>query len=284
MSDFTLTLLYGLSGHIVSNLGLGIQKSGAGALSAGRALATSRAAQGKLVLWLVGLALYGLGTVLVFQALSLGQAALVSSISGVGLAALAVYSALVLREPIDRRVLAGIGLIILGTALIGLFGRAAPAEFQFNRAALVIYLAALAAAAGLAFAWSRRANQRRLTGFSLAFLAGVMGGSALLFHKAAAGLCAFDVTEAASVGCLARMPYFYLGFIVGTVALGVIQYAYQFGAAIEIVPAFAGTLLLTPVFGGLLVYGEAIALGQWPGVAAAAAGTVLLSGGAPKPT
>jgi drug/metabolite transporter (DMT)-like permease len=282
MSDFTLALIFGLSGHVVTNLGFGIQKVGAGVLSLGAGILRSRAAFGKFGVWLVGLALYGLGTVLVFQALSLGDAALVSSISGVGLAALALFSGFVLREPIDRRILAGIGLIIAGTAVIGIFGLQTAREFQFNLPAMVIYLASLTLAAGLGYAWSRSTGRRRLTGFTIAFLAGVMGGSALLFHKAGAGLCAFDVSQAASLGCLARMPYFYLGFFVGTAALGVINYAYQFGTAIEIVPTFAGTFLLTPVFGGLLIYGDSITAAQWPGVAAAALGTVLLSRGEPE--
>jgi len=279
MPNLSSVLLFGLLGHVASNLGFGLQKAGADSLKMGFGLFRSGPALRQFGVWVFGLALYGLGTVLVFQALSLGDAALVSSLSGVGLVALAIFSALVLREAFNQRILIGVGLITLGTAVIGFFGVENTRAFQFNLPMLVIYLVGLVLAAGAAFLWARQSGRRRLTGLIVAFVAGVMGGSALLFHKAGVGLCAFNAADPTTVACLARLPYFYLGFVVGTAALGVIQYAYQFSSAIEVVPTYAGTILLTPIFGGMLIFSEAIAPAQWPGVAAAALGTILISSG-----
>lgn len=277
MANYLLAIIYGVLGQIVLNVGYGFQKAGADVLKLGRRVLRSRASRRKFGIWVLGLALFGLGSLFIFQALSLGDAALISALSSTGLVTLVIFSALVLRERITRRTLASIGSIVLGTAVVGAFGHEGAAILRFSIFTMSVFMLGLLLLSGSAFVWARQSSRQRFTGIMVAIFAGLVAGDSLLFHNAAAGLCTFDVSDAATVECVFRSPFFYLGVLSGLAAVGILQYAYQFGQAIEIVPTYSGIYLVEPILGGIIIYSERVTPLQWLGVVLIAWGTLAIS-------
>lgn len=240
-------------------------------------------------IWWIGT----IGTVIPFfmilGALNLGNVSLVGAMAGTGLPVMTLFSHYVLGEPVDRRQILGIALIIAGGVLVGLFAPAAAAgSTRFPR--LIALSVALPAA--LLALWYGFYRSSRRDAWLLGALAGSFAGISVLFQEAATSPAGRALgRQLTTAGSAERLPGIAAEFApvllnpisgvwIGATALAFLssQFAYARGDSVRVVPPFVASQILVPILGGLLAFGETLTLPQWPAVVAILAGLPLVAG------
>jgi uncharacterized membrane protein len=280
MDRTVLSLILAFCGYSMHNLGQAGQKVG---------LQLARRN------WLAGAALWVLASLatsaaafLLLYAVSIGSVALVGAIGGSGLASLALFSHWVLKEPINRQALAGIGLIFVGSGLIGAFSRPMPVNhptpltlFAFLGAICLLYIAL----------WVALRRYRSAEGVVIAGFSGALGGIIPLFQKISTSefgrARSLLELEFQTPGRFLEMlehgaeilsnPFALVWMGIGATSTLIMQFSYSRGAAIRVIPSFAANFITVPVLGGLICYGETLYFLQWAGVAIIAAGVLALT-------
>ncbi len=262
----------GLAAYLLSNVGMGVQKAGAGVFVAGgRGLGT----------WLAGTAMTLAGAVLLFPAYGLARASVVAPLEGLGLAALALFASRVLREPLSRRHLGALGLIILGTVLTGRVGalpRQASEAFRpeaFAWGASVLLGAALLVAVLPALSRIRAFFRQRAPGtlgILLGGAAGTCAGVAMILQKVVAGAFLDDPARAL------QEPYLFLFFLVAGAGFVTQQVAWLHGTAVEVVATYSSMAILVPAGTAWAVFGEPFTGGLALGLGMVVLGVVFLAG------
>lgn len=253
----------------------------------GLATAAKSRARG-LAIWIFSTLMMPTSVFLVLYAVSIGNASLVGAMSGSGLASLAVFSHLYMRERINRRGLFGVFTIIAAALLIGFFGVGEPVG-KPNLLALYIYFPAVCGTYLLL--WLVFQKRSRIVGILIAGLAGAIGGFVPLFQKVSASplglsraLLHFEFrNETALTSLLYRginllsNPWALTWIVISLLSMLVMQFAYRRGKAIQLIPAFAANTIAIPVVGGVLTFGERLHVFQWIGVILILAGVFLLT-------
>ena len=72
-------------------------------------------------------------------------------------------------------------------------------------------------------------------------------------------------------------PFLYVWITMAVLSFVVLQFAYKNDKAIRIIPAFSSHLILVPVIGGVLCFGERLNWQQWPGVVLILIGVLLIT-------
>jgi drug/metabolite transporter (DMT)-like permease len=275
-----LSLLLAFAGYSLQNIALAGQKIGL--------FVAARHRRRGLALWLLATAGMPPAIMLVLAAVSMGNATLVGVMAGTGLASLAVFSHVVMREHIHKREMAGVAVILVAAVLIGVSERR---ETLTEPRPQALYLFMAAVSAVYAVAWVALARRRAAACLVVAGLAGAIGGFIPLLQKLsttpqalASPLVRFgarqdsgfvhDLAEAAD---WLTNPWA-LGWIAASVlSMLVIQFAYRHDRAVRLIPAFAANTIAVPVVGGVLAFGTRLRPLQWLGVALVAAGVLLLT-------
>jgi len=267
-----LTILLAFVGNSVLNISQAGQKIGLELMRRDRR-------RGAL-LWAGSLLGTTVAALLGWVAVTIGRVALVGAMAGSGLASLAVFSFLVMREKIRARELAGIGIMAGAAVLIGLFQPELPlAEPSLRR--LFPYLGALCVAA-LA-SWLALRGRSRVVGPVIAGFAGVLGGFVPLFQKAyssAIGRRSSFVTDFLEEGHKAHTvanPFTLVWILLSIASMVVIQFAYRHERAVRLIPYFTFCMILVPVLGGVLAFGDRLQAVQWVGIALILTGLLLLT-------
>ena len=267
-----LTILLAFVGNSVLNISQAGQKLGLALMRRDRRRGT--------LLWIGSLLGTTVAALIGWVAVSIGRVALVGAMAGSGLASLALFSTLVMKEKIRAGELAGIALMAVSAVLIGLFQRELPLEEPSLRR-LLPYLAVPCAAALLA--WLTLRGRSRVVGPVIAAFAGVLGGFVPLFQKvagSAAGRGSSFVALVLEEGHWAHAvvnPFTPLWILLSIASMAVIQFAYRHERAVRLIPYFTSCSILVPVLGGVLVFGERLQAVQWAGVAMILAGLLLLT-------
>ena len=267
-----LTILLAFVGNSVLNISQAGQKLGLALMRRDRR-------RGAL-LWTGSLLATTVAALIGWVAVTIGRVALVGAMAGSGLASLALFSFLVMKEKIRPRELTGIALMAVSAVLIGLFQRELPlGEPSLRR--LFPYLAVLCAAALLA--WLLLRGRSRVVGPVIAGFSGVLGGFVPLFQKVSSSTAGRGSSFLASVleeGHWAHAmanPFTPLWILLSIASMAVIQFAYRHERAVRLIPYFTSCSILVPVLGGVLVFGERLQAAQWAGVALILAGLMLLT-------
>jgi drug/metabolite transporter (DMT)-like permease len=227
----------------------------------------------KPVIYVVGLVLNNTEPVwLIIANLFNESPALVTSMFGIGLVVLMVYSVKVLHEPVTRREATGAAVIIGGTLVLGAeaFFRPEYAEADISMGASYLFLAAFAAVAAMVMVVASRTRNARIMGFAFGVAAGGFGGQDIIFKM----LGQNDMDSI--VGWLVFASSFAIAFL----AFFFTQLGFARKApASVLVPAYDATYVLVPIlFQALLLPGFQI----WPstvfGAATVVAGIVLMRG------
>ena len=275
-----LSLIAAFSGYSIHAIAQAGQKIGL-------ATATKRRARG-LVIWILSTLSMPSSAFLVLYAVTIGNASLVGAMSGSGLASLAVFSHLYMRERITRRELVGIITIIAAAILIGLF-RVQAVERGPVLTALYIYFPAVCGAYLLL--WLVFRKRSRIIGIVIAGFGGAIGGFVPLFQKVSASplglsraLLHFHFRNETPLSSLlqqgARLlsnPWALTWIVISLVSMVVMQFAYRRGKAIQLIPACAAHTIAVPVGGGVLAFGEQLHPFQWIGVILILAGVLVLT-------
>ena len=278
--DAMLSLIAAFSGYSIYTIAQAGQKIG---------LATAARSRARgLMIWILSTLFMPSAVFLVLYAVSIGNASLVGAMSGSGLASLAVFSRLYMRERITRRELIGILTIIGAALLIGIF-RTQQDQGKLDLTALYIYFPAICAVYTLL--WLIFQKRNRTIGIIIAGLAGAIGGFVPLFQKVSTSplglsraLLHFEFSsETALTSLLYRganllsNPWALTWIVISLVSMVVMQFAYHRGKAIQLIPAFAANTIAIPVVGGVVAFGEKLHPLQWFGVILILAGVLLLT-------
>ena len=275
-----LSLIAAFSGYSIHAIAQAGQKIGL-------ATATKRRARGQAI-WIFSTLSMPASIFLILYAVSIGNASLVGAMSGSGLASLAVFSHLYMRERITRRELIGVFTIIAAALLIGFF-RVEDAGGNPNLTALYIYFPAVCGTYLLL--WLVFHKRSRIVGIVIAGLAGALGGFVPLFQKISTSplglsraLLHFQFRNETALTTLLHRganllsnPWALTWIVISLISMVVMQFAYRRGKAIRLIPAFAANTIAIPVVGGVLTFSERLHVFQWIGVILILAGVLLLT-------
>jgi drug/metabolite transporter (DMT)-like permease len=195
----------------------------------------------KPVIYLVGLVLNNIEPVWLIVANFFHQSpALVTSMFGIGLVVLMIYSVKVLHEPVSRREATGAVVILGGTLVLGAeaFLRPDYDEATISTGNSYIFVAVFAAVAAVAMALASRTRNARTIGFAFGIAAGGFGGQDIIFKML--GQNAMDNV----VGWLVFASSFAIAFL----AFFFTQLGFARKApASVLVPAYDTTYVLVPL-------------------------------------
>ena len=271
-----LSLIIAFAGYSLLNISQAAQKIGLSVVK-------KRKLPGYL-LWIAAtLGIFG-SSLATLAALSLGNVSLVGAMAGSGLASLALFSWLVMKEKITPRELIGVGIIISAAVFIGAFTYESGDPVPRVRI-LFLFLGIVCVLYSVLWALFNRRNSVAapvIAGFS-----GTLGGFVALFQKLstteygrsqsiARGIDALEELLGPAAETLSN-PYTLAWVAAGFISMVILQFSYRRGKAIQIIPWFSTTSIIIPVIGGMLVFGERLHVLQWCGLVLMVAGVLFLT-------
>jgi drug/metabolite transporter (DMT)-like permease len=218
--------------------------------------------------WAFGTCMMMAAPFIIQYATSLGGASLVGAMSGSGLIALTLFSFFVMKEKITPNELAGIGIILAASIMIGVFSSGTEVRSVMNLFSLIFFMSVITIAYVVFSVISLSLN--KLAGIVLGGFAGAVAGFVTLFQKVTTS----NPTHASS---LFTNPFFYTWIIISLFAFLILQFSYKKDRAIRIIPSFSANFILVPVLGGVICFKEALNLFQWLGVALIVCGALVIN-------
>ncbi|MDA3948790.1 MAG: hypothetical protein PF508_06135 [Spirochaeta sp.] len=253
MSSALFSVLLAFAGYSILNFSQAVQK-----IALAR-MPTARVAGGAL--WVAALLASGGSFGIVFAAIALGNVAVVGAMAGTGLVSLALFSALVMGETLSRAKLVAIVAIVAGAAAVALAqgdeGTAYHPLLLWSIPAVTI------AVSGLAWILTPAGT---LKGVVIAAFSGFLGAYSQLFQKRSAASFSLDAGFREVLEAVATDPLTLVWIGFSAASMVVLQFAYRHGEAIRTIPAFTTAFIVTPVVGGVFVFGETLSAVQWVGV------------------
>ena len=245
--SFILGILFGILAALMMNIGKGVQKQKVHVLLQGRKI-FSKQNRGDFSIWLLGLAMTA-GAILPFS-LGLkfsGSPSTISAMTGIGLIGLVIYAIKVIDEKISRADIVGIGLVVVGTSMLGYLGAGKETESRafLDQDLIKVILVPVLIAAGACIA---ALNFRRIHGITFGLTAGLFIGIALFLGDAAL------VRAGGSFSGQLSNPYPYVAFAFATLAMATTQVGFLRGRALEVVPSVNSATILTPLFFEVAIY------------------------------
>lgn len=262
-------LAVGCSASLTLNIGKGIQKLKVVVLKQGKKVLT-RPHRRDFIIWLIGVLMTAVAGVLFMKALDMtDKSSIVSSLNGIGMVGLAIFSLVVLKERVGPREIAAVSIIIIGTGLVQYFNVSSGEGQTFTTKALALSagLCAAAFAAPLALA--------QITKKGRAFVYAAIAGAFLGFM-----VTLFDIAGVAGGGGLVGMvktPYFFIGFLCGNMAFIMTNVAFFHGSGIVIVPTVNSFMIVMPVILEIFIFRVLLRPMQYAGIALIVLGVVVLT-------
>jgi len=225
--------------------------------------------------WLAGIVINTFGWVLMLKAIANAPVSIIQPVLGFGLALLAVFSVVFLKERLSMLESAGVAMVIAGLVLLGV--SAARQEHQGAVALAPLLVVSLAFAGGLGAALRVGRSGRVPVPVVLAFGAGLLIGLASLYTK---GLF---LTLDAGLPLLAWLVFLPLMMAANICGLWVMQAGFQQGRALIVAAVSAVTTKVVAIVGGMATLGEllpderASAVARVAGFVLILLGTVALS-------
>lgn len=259
-----LSVVLACFGYSVLNVSQAVQKIGL------RRYRTEKV-RGALV-WLAAtlasLASFGI----VFVAIAVGRVTIVGALAGTGLVALALFSRLVMGEPLPPRRIGAILAIVIGAAAVALADGDSSRDI---RTVLLWGLLVTGIVVGISGWWIF--PDGHILGVVIASFSGFLGAYSQLFQKLSSTTIGIGSGNQVSIIDWATRflsdPYTIVWVSLSLVSSVVLQFAYRHAAATQIVPAFTATFIATPVIGGVLVFSETLTVVQWIAVGVIIAAT-----------
>ncbi|MDD1778866.1 MAG: hypothetical protein LUQ65_11945, partial [Candidatus Helarchaeota archaeon] len=250
----------------------GLQKTAIGH----KELVTKRQKRINQFLWVFGTALIILSTFVLMQAEMFGYLFVISSMTGVGIISVVLFSYFFLKEHIGRNELIGICLIVIGTFVVPLFsstnteGTMDTWGVTFYSLFLIIFCVCIAIYA--------IKSGRRFFGVIFGTISGIAGGLSIIFQYAAMRLGPTGDLFADIWIIVSTFPailYFILFAVGGVLEFLITQYAFTNGKAIEVVPPNQSFFIIVPIAGGAIIFAEAFNILQIIGFIVIIIGVIL---------
>jgi multidrug transporter EmrE-like cation transporter len=198
--------------------------------------------------WLAGIAIQTVGWVFMLKALANAPVSIIQPVLGFGLALLALFSAVFLKERLSRLESGGLVLMVAGLVLLGV--SAARHEGGGAVALAPLLAVSLVFAGGLGAAFPLGRSGQLPLPVVLGFGAGILIGLAALYTK---GLF---LTLDAGLPLLAWLVFLPLMMAANICGLWVMQAGFQQGRALIVGAVSAVTTKVVAIVGGMTTLGE----------------------------
>lgn len=265
-------ILVGCSASITMNLGKGIQKMKVQVLKKGKKVMAPENRRDFLI-WCVGMAMTGGAGLLFTKALEMtDKPSVVSSLNGIGLIALTIFSFFVLKEKVGVRECFAVLLIVVGTAVFQLYNEASGEAQKYEMKDLMITFGVCVCAFVISILMTRKLKKGQ------AFVYAAIAGTFLAYM-----VIMFDLASINGHGKgfihIVLSPYFLIGFFAGNFAFIFTNIAFFHGSGIVIVPTVNSFLIVAPMALERFLFGVVLTPFQMAAVALIVGGVILLTTG-----
>ena len=261
-----LSIFLGILSYSMLNIGMGLQKKGAAELPKieGQSIGQNLKNFFTNKTWLIGFSLVLAQWIILVLAINFGNLSIVTPLMSVGMVALVIFSFFYLKEPISKIEIFGIGAIIIGIAVLG---ATSPAEVdeptlteviegleKIQSIIFLVVLVILSIVLILASVLRKFRNADILFGVA----AGITDALGAIFINAIMSGARFGDSSLIKESVSVWQWWLFMVLLVFFNALATVylQVAYQRGKAIIVAPIFAVIAMITPVFGGIIIFDE----------------------------
>ena len=257
-----LAILLGLLAYAMLNIGLVLEKKGADSLPAIEATSAWGNMKNFLSckIWLLGFILTASQWIFLFLALALAPLSLITPLLGFGLAILTIFSHFYLHETIKRIELMGIGIIIVGIALIGVTALPETSGYTiqemfglFGTAPAITFLVGISLVAVILCVYSILKEYKFAPAIVFGFAAGVGMGIGGTFTK---GMTSGFNNLSAAVGSIIWWIMFLIMVAGNVFSLVLLQIGFQKGKAVIVAPIYSVLGMILPALSGIIILGE----------------------------
>jgi len=265
-----LAIVLGIAGgaSVTLNIGKAVLKMKVEVLKKGKEMLHPPYRRDFLI-WLFGFFLTFVASLMTMTAQRMTEkTSLVSSMNGVGLIGLALFSLFVLKEKVGLREWFSVLLIALGTTTISYFNKSAASNYySFNN--LLWCVGACIAGSIVIILVAKALNKGRA--FFYAMIAGLGLGMMNIFYHMS------KVASPAGAPFYAS-PYFWIAFmILGNVGFVMTNLAFFHGTGIVIVPTVNSFLMISPMVFEFLIFRTTLTPMQYVGAGIIILGVILLT-------
>jgi drug/metabolite transporter (DMT)-like permease len=217
-------------------------------------------------IWLAGIAANTFGWFLLLKAIANAPVSIIQPVLGLGLALLALFSVVFLKERLSQLEATGVAMMIAGLVLLGL--SAAHQDDAGAVAVAPLLAVSLGFALGIGVALPLSRSGRAPLPVALGFCAGILFGLGALYTKSL--FLALD----AGVPLLAWLLFLPLMMISNLGGFWIMQAGFQQGRALVVASVSAVMTKVVAIVGGMVTLGEMLPEGG--GLAAARLGGMIL--------
>ncbi|MHA1910225.1 MAG: DMT family transporter [Candidatus Kariarchaeaceae archaeon] len=261
-STLLIGMVLALIGYTVINLGLVLEKKGLDSQS--KILETSFSSNVSNFLsnktWLLGFLGTVVGTLVSYVALVFAPITVIQVFLGVGLCFLALFSFFLLNEKLSKFELLGIGIIVVGVALLSSIANTfetAENDLEALKSLInseeSIFFVTLLTFAQIFLWFTGKKKRNVITGINFGLISGVSAGLAQLYMKGIIGGLN-DYLKSPSE--LTYLMWLLLMVVFLTISFLTLQMGFQYAAATHVAPLFNISALIIPVIGGGVIYKE----------------------------
>jgi len=238
-----MAIILAFLGYSMLNIGQAGQKIGLG-------LRTKNTALGWTI-WGGATLATAISFLLVFRAISMGSVSIVGAMAGTGLASLALFSRLVMKESLNLLSVISIAAIIAAAALLAIFEQTGESSPNVYR--LFVLVGTGMAAYILLIILS---PSKTIRGVAIGGLSGFLGAASQLFQR----LGTLDIDPSMGIQAfflqVITQPETLVWIGLTLLSMVVIQFSYGKAQAVQIVPVFTANFIILPVVGGVIAFGE----------------------------
>ncbi|MFX0001049.1 MAG: EamA family transporter [Candidatus Hodarchaeota archaeon] len=254
-----LGLLFGIVSTLVLHLAKAMERHGIEIFSRKKSFKEKGK---KPLIYIIGFVLNS--TIFIWQILgtSFASAAVFSSVFGLGLILLMLYSHYILHEEIDKKELIGAVLIVIGTTMVGFFYIIEPqvsGNINYTNFFILILVIIILFSILIGFSWKTKIA----IAFIFGAVAGTLGGTDNVLKRIGLTSSNFIETLAGIFSLELDSFIFLFSFLAGFFAMILTQIGFAKGAdASKLVPMYNSLYIVAPVlFELLIVRGATISIG-----------------------
>lgn len=248
MGTTLLFLILALAAASLDNLGQGFQKGGSAWMEHGPKGLLKGKAWLNFGQWVLGIIMCIAAPFVLAHSLSMGPATFAAALGVFGLVPLYLYAHFVLGEEITKWHSMALLLVVTGTCFIGWKSTSLVLpESKFDPERMGLILLCSLGATGILCVWTF-ATRSPYLGFAFGALSGVIGGMNLMVLKWGALAKAWWTTSA-------------LWIILAILAFVVLQVAYRYSTALQVVPSNTSVAVLFPMLVSPVLFAEPLPAG-----------------------
>jgi len=261
-----LAIFLGIVSYSMLNIGMGLQKKGAAELPKIEGQTVGRNLKNFFTnkTWLIGFALVQIQWLILTLALELSSLTVVTPLMSIGMVALVIFSYFYLKEPISKIEIIAIGTIVIGIAALGATN---PADVDnltltdvitgLEKIQSIIFLVVLVIFS-IVFILASVLRKFKNADMLFGVAAGITDALGAIFISAIMRGASFSDPSLIAASVYIWQWWLFMALLIFFNALATIylQIAYQRGKAIIVAPIFAVVAMISPVFGGIIIFGE----------------------------